>query len=70
VVSEVCHNAAIEPSLQPLSGEIFSHCTTNVVDGARADVKARGFWMAHQDAFFDIRVFYPNASSYRSLSLP
>jgi len=55
--------------LQPLNGENFSHCTANVEDGARADVKARGFWTAHQDAFFNVRIFYPNASSYRSASL-
>jgi len=43
LLSEVCHNVAIEPSLQPLSGEIFSHRTANVDDGAHADVRARGF---------------------------
>ena len=37
-------------------------------DDARLDVKA-GFWCRGQDAYFDVRVFYPNASSYRSLSL-
>ena len=26
-------------------------------------------WCRGQDAYFDVRVFYPNASSYRSLSL-
>ena len=31
--------------------------------------QARGFWTAHQDAFFDIRVFYPKASSYHSTFL-
>jgi len=65
----VCHNVVIEPSLQSLSGQIFSHLTANVDDGARADHKARSFWTAHQNAYFDIRVFYPNASSYHSLSL-
>ena len=30
------------------------------------DIRARGFWNASQDAFFDVRVFYPNASSNRS----
>ena len=58
-----------EPSLQPLSGEIMSARSTNTDDGARADVRARGFWNARQDAFFDIRVFYPNAPSYRTKDL-
>ena len=60
---------SIEPALQPLNGENFSYRTANVDDGAHGDLRARGFWTAHQDAFFDIRVFYPNASSYRSASL-
>jgi len=47
LLTEVCHDVAIEPCLQPLNGENFSHHTANVEDGARADVKARGFWTAH-----------------------
>jgi len=43
LLTEVCHNVAIEPSLQSLSGETISHCTANVEDGACADVKARRF---------------------------
>ena len=44
----------------------MSNLTANTDDGARADIRARGFWNASQDAFFDVRVFYPNASSNRS----
>ena len=33
---------------------------------ARLDIKARSFWNPIQDAFFDVRVFHPNASCYRS----
>ena len=39
----LCHNVAIEPSLQPLSGEIFAHRSTIVGDEARLDIKASGF---------------------------
>ena len=49
LLTEVCHNVAIELCLQPLNGENFSHRTAK--DSARADVKARGFWTANQDAF-------------------
>ena len=28
-------------------------------------MRAKGFWNNQQDAFFDVRVFYPFASSYR-----
>ena len=45
---------AIEPVLQPLSGESFRYATANVEDEARLDVSAHGFWGSrHQKAFFD-----------------
>ncbi len=69
LLTEVCHNVATEPPPQPLSGEILHHRTANKEDGARLDIRARGFWSGAQDAFFDVRVFHPNAFSYRSLSL-
>lgn len=31
--------------------------------------RARGFWNVHQDVFFDVMVFHPNAPSYRSRNL-
>ena len=69
LLTEVCSNVATEPALQPLSGESMSARTANTDDGARVDIGARGFWNGRQDAFFDVRVFYPNASSYRSQNL-
>ena len=51
LLTEVCHNVAIESCLQPLNGENFSHHTSNVEDGACADVKARSFWMVHHKNF-------------------
>ena len=63
LLSEVCHNVATEPLLQPLSGESLIHRTTITTDDSRLDVRARGFWSAAQDAYFDVRVFHPNASS-------
>ena len=70
LLTEVCPNVAIEPHLQPLSGESFRLASTNTDDGARLDVRARGFWNMRQDAFFDVRVFHPNAPSNSSRSLP
>ena len=68
-LSEVCHNVCIEPHLQPLTGEKFNFATTNVTDGARADVNAQGFWGdRYQRAFFNVKVFNPNSSSYRNLT--
>ena len=69
LLTEVCSNVAIEPYLQPLSCETFRLASTNTDDGARLDVRTRGYWNARQDAFFDVRVFHPNAPNNRSRSL-
>ena len=69
LLTEVCHSVATEPPLQSLSGELLNLRSANREDGARLDIRARGFWNGAQDAFFDVRVFHPNASSYRSMSL-
>ena len=61
---KVCHDVAVEPPLQPLTGEALVLASANRRDDARADIHARGFWGRWQDAFFDIRVFHPNAPSY------
>ena len=54
LLSEVCHNVAIEPPLQPLSGETFTHTSANVSAEAHLDIKAQGFWNHTQDAYFDV----------------
>ena len=66
LLTEVCHNVTTEPPLQPLNGETLAARSANTDDGARLDIRARGFWNASQDEFFDVWVFYPNASSNRS----
>ena len=69
-MTEVCHDVCIEPNLQPLSGESLRYSTSNKEDGARLDIRAAGFWGdKHQQAYFDVRVFNPNACSYRHLTL-
>ena len=65
LLTEVCSNVAT----QPLSGETFRLASTNTDDGARLDIRARGFWRSQQDAFFDVRVFHANAPSNCSRSL-
>ena len=69
LLTEVCYNVATEPQLQPLNGETFSYLTANTDAEARADIRTRGFWSKSQDAYFDVRVFHPNAPSYVSKSL-
>ena len=67
---EVCHNVGIKPSLQPLSGEQFHYRSANVEDGARLDVRAESFWgRDRRQAYFDIKVFNPFASSYAASPL-
>ena len=68
-LNEVCTDVVKEPSLQPLSGEIISPRTANKQDDARLDIRARRFWNRQQDAFFDVRVFHPDAPSYRNTSI-
>ena len=63
--SEVCHNVAVEPELQLLTGESLQLRTANSEVGARLDVSAQVFFGGerHQHAFFDVRVFNPYAPS-------
>jgi len=44
VLSEVCRNVGVEPTLQPLDREPLQHATANREDGACLDVVARDFW--------------------------
>ena len=63
-LTEVSPNVAVEPTLQPLTGESLQYKTANSDDDARADISAQGFWgNKRQLAFFDVRVFNPNAPS-------
>ena len=65
LLSEVCSDVQTEPSLQPVAGERLPP-SSNKKDDARLDIRARGFWCNdHPAAFFDVRVFHPNAASYR-----
>ena len=69
LLSEVCNDVAIEPSLTPLSGEIFQSQTTSTEDDSRCDIAARGFWVRGSKAFLDVRVFNPMARSYTNRSI-
>ena len=68
-LSEVCRNVESEPPLLPLTGENIVPLSVNRRDDARADIRATGFWGRQQCAFFDVRVFHPNAQSYRHSSI-
>ena len=44
LMTEVCHDVCVEPTLQPVTGEVFSNATAISEDGARLDIAANGFW--------------------------
>lgn len=69
LLNEVCHDVSVEPLLQPIADNNIVPSTTNTNDGARLDICARSFWITGQKAFFDVRVFDPNASRYQSKNL-
>ena len=57
LITEVCPNVAIEPTLQPLTGERLSHRTSNSGVKAHLDVWTQGFCgNKHWSTFFHIRV--------------
>ena len=68
LLTEICKDVPIEPSLQTITGEEMpkGSITSNE---ARLDVSARDFWIPYQKAFFDIRVFNPLAGRYGNMSI-
>ena len=69
LLQEVCINVAAGRQLQPLRGLELGQ-SANTDDCARLDIRAIGFWNGAQDAFLDLRVFYPFESSYQNSRLP
>ena len=66
LLTETCHDVAVEPSLQPVTTERLIGASANTQDGARSDIVASGFWGGtFERAFFDVRVFNPFAPSNR-----
>ena len=69
LLSDICPCVAVEPVLQPLSGEEFHLCSTIKEDCARLDVSAIELWdKSKTTAYFDVKVFNAHASSNRSIS--
>ena len=69
LLTEVCKDVSVEPLLTPLTGENMEIRSAKIGDEARLDISARDFWVRGQKAFFDVRVFDPNASRYVTQSL-
>ena len=63
---EVCRDVVVEPQLLPLGNEDIQGAQG---DRAAPDISSRGLWSTFERTFFDVRVFHPNAPSYRSTDL-
>ena len=62
----VFRDVEVEPHLTQLNGEQMAMASANISDEARSDLRIRSFWRPMRNAFFDLRVYYPFAPSYRS----
>ena len=70
LLSDVCKHVELEPSLLPLNGEEQRmRKTAKTNDEVRLDICARSFWVSGQKAFFNVRVFDPNARRYSKQTL-
>ena len=69
LMKEVCPQVCVEPTLLPFSGEMLQPQSANTEDNARLDIRAEDFWSRQQHAYFDIKVFNPNSSSYQKKQL-
>ena len=69
LLSDVCKNVELEPSLLSLNGKEQTMMKTAENDEVRLDIFVRNFWVSGQKAFFDVRVFDPNAGSYSKQTL-
>ena len=65
ILQVVCTDVEIEPVLQEVTGKVLPR-GTNKAPNARLDICARGFRAREQCAFFDVRICYPNADSYKN----
>ena len=69
-LTKICKDVNIKPQLLLVRSETFNNRTANTSREARVDLKSRVFWVKGQQAFFDVRVFDPNANRYLNKALP
>ena len=68
-LKSTCNDVEIEPPLQPVLNPRNYQPSANISEGARLDVRARGFWRNGQNAFFDVKITNANAKSQRNKPL-
>ena len=67
LLEKICYGVEVEPALLPVGNRKLPP-GSNVKDGARSDIVARGFWTPLDKAYFDIRVLHPGAKSNENKS--
>lgn len=68
-LGEVCRNVSTEPSLLPATRQEVSGEVANHAQNASLDIKAHGMLNAGQEAYFEVRIFYPCVSSHIQKSM-
>ena len=62
LLTEVCQDVAVEPVLQPITGETFQQRSTSTDNGACLDIRAKRFLgESIRECIFDVRIFNRNA---------
>ena len=65
----VTNDVESEPMLQPVINKQGYKSSANLDDGARPNLRARGFWRKGQNAFFDVRVTNADNKSQQDSNL-
>ncbi len=65
LLEQVCNDVESEPHLQKVPDGVRFKPSVNVSDEARSDCRARGYWRAAQNSFFDFCVTNAEAISQR-----
>ena len=69
LLKSVGNDVETEPKLHIVENKESYSRSANTNDDARLDIRARGFWRAGQNAFFDVRVTNTNCSSQLNMPL-
>ena len=69
LLQAVCKDVETEPHLQKVENKSQYQKSAITDDDARLDIRARGFWRAGQNAFFDVRVTNADNRSQQDMKL-
>lgn len=78
VLASAMNRAFIDVENEPVLQPVTEHQKAKIIeknknaildDDARSDIRVNGFWTHNEQAFFDIRVFYPHAKSYENKNI-